>query len=62
MDPKTLGAWLGFAIVLVALVEVVPSSNWFLQGTLWLILVYILLENAPKVAALVDSTIRNLHP
>lgn len=61
-DLKPLAAWLALAIVLVSLVEIVPSSNRFVIWTLGLVLVYLVLSNYNRFGQLVDSLVRNLNP
>lgn len=55
-DPlKVAGSWLLIALVLIALVEVVPASNQWLVWTLGLILLYLVLANVDRFGRLVDS-------
>jgi hypothetical protein len=60
-DPLTMAAgWLALAVVLVALVELVPASNRPLTWTLGLILVYLVLTNADDFGRLVNRFVRSL--
>lgn len=62
-DPlKVAAGWFALAIVLVALVEIVPSSSRFLVWTLGLVALYLLLTNVEKSSGLIDSLVRNLAP
>lgn len=61
-DPlKVAAGWFALAIVLVALVEIVPSSNRFVIWTLGLVLVYLVLSHAPKFGDLVDNLVTSLN-
>lgn len=57
---NTARAWLLVAVVLVALVELVPSSNRFLVWTLGLVLLYLVLTHADQWAGLVDKLVNGL--
>jgi preprotein translocase subunit SecY len=60
-DPlRVLWGWLALAIVLVALVELVPASNRFLVWTLGLVLVYLVLTHIEQWGGLVDALVSRL--
>lgn len=60
-DPlRVLAGWLALAVVLVALVEIVPASNQPLIWGLGLILVYLVLSNAAGFGRLVDRLVGSL--
>lgn len=61
--PDAMGSvlgWLALAVVLVALVEIVPASNRPLTWGLGLILVYLVLTNAAGFGRLVDRLVGSL--
>lgn len=49
--------FLALAIVLIALVEIVPASNRFLTWSLGLVLVYLVLTHAPQFGRLIDKLV-----
>lgn len=60
-DPlRELAGWFALAVVLVALVELVPASNKPVTWALGLILVYLVLSNASPFARLINNLLRSL--
>lgn len=61
-DPlKVAAGWLALAIVLVSLVEIVPSSNRFVVWTLGLVLVYLVLSHYTQFDSLVGKLVGSLN-
>jgi hypothetical protein len=60
-DPlKLVGGWLALAVVLVVLVEVVPTSYKPIQWALGLIVLFLVLTNVNAVTRLVDGLTSSL--
>ena len=62
-NPLGLAAgWLGLAVVLVLMVQVVPASNRPVQWTLGLVLVYLVLTNVDKWEHIISQLVGHLNP
>lgn len=55
-----LWAWLSLAIILIALVQIVPASNKPIVYVLGLVALYLLLTHAPRLPRLVDTFLGRL--
>ena len=61
-DPlKLIGGWIALAIVLVVLVEIVPSSYKPIQWALGLIVLYLVLTNVAGVSRLFHDLANSLY-